>query len=806
MQRKHLCIHGHFYQPPRENPWLNKVELQDSAYPYHDWNHRINAECYARNGASRIINGEGQIVDILNNYSYMSFNFGPTLLSWMELESPQTYEMIIEADKVSQRRFSGHGSAMAQVYNHIIMPLANDRDKETQVRWGIEDFIKRFGRYPEGMWLSETAVDTATLETLAFHDIKFTILSPFQASHFRKIGDADWEDAVAGSIDPKKVYKCQLPSGRSINLFFYNGAVSQEVAFDGLLNSGERFANRLKIDFTDEDKPQLVHIATDGESYGHHHQYGEMALSYCLYMLEEEPDIELTIYGEYLERFPPEYEVMIAEGSSWSCDHGVERWKSNCGCNTGGHPGWKQDWRGPLREAFDWLRDELILLFEREMGEYDSDPWELRNDYIHVITNRSKENNEIFLAKWFEKKLDDRDKVKILSLLEMQYHSLLMYTSCGWFFDEVSGLETVQDILYAARAIQLAEEFPENRLEQHFLQRLEGAPSNLPEIGNSARVYKKFVRPMMVDLIRVGAHYAIASLFENFPSEMKLFNFKAVTRFRDFIREGKHKMVIGHTAFQSNITLEQVEISFAMLHLGELNLYGGVREFSGLEALDQLHRKIKECFRKNDIPEIFSLMDYYFGSHTYSFWHLFKDEQNAILSTVMQDVLENTEGVVYRMYEDNVPILKALKSLHLTIPHQLKVPVDLALNTKLGHLIKEEHMDMVRIKELLESATALAADLDLVSLNYLTAAKVTRLMRELADHPFETEKLENLVEFLAIIEKSPIQPEYWEAQNIAFRLKNEGLLPSTSGEPHLTQNSRLLRRYDELSQKLNISV
>jgi hypothetical protein len=656
------------------------------------------------------------------------------------------------------------------------------------------------------MWLSETAVDTATLETLAFHDIKFTILSPFQARRFRKIGDADWEDAAAGSIDPKKVYKCQLPSGRSINLFFYNGAVSQEVAFDGLLNSGERFANRLKMDFTDEDKPQLVHIATDGESYGHHHQYGEMALSYCLYMLEEEHDIELTIYGEYLERFPPEFEVMITEGSSWSCDHGVERWKSNCGCNTGGHPGWKQDWRGPLREAFDWLRDELILLFEREMGEYDSDPWELRNDYIQVITNRSKENNENFLAKWFGKNLDDRDKVKILSLLEMQYHSLLMYTSCGWFFDEVSGLETVQDILYAARAIQLAEEFPENRLEQHFLRRLECAPSNLQEVGNSARVYEKFVRPMTVDLVRVGAHYAIASLFENFPSEMKLFNFKAVTRFRDFIREGKHKMVIGHTAFQSNITLEQVEISFAMLHLGELNLYGGVREFSGLEALDQLHTKIKECFRKNDIPEIFSLMDYYFGSHTYSFWHLFKDEQNAVLSTVMQDVLENTEGVVYRMYEDNVPILKALKSLHLTIPHQLKVPVDLALNTKLGHLIKEERMDMVRIKELLESATALAADLDLLSLNYLTAAKVTLLMRELADHPFEAEKLEKLVEFLAIIEKSPIQPEYWEAQNIAFRLKNEGLLPSTSGEPHLTQNSRLLRLYDELSQKLNISV
>lgn len=805
MQKRHLCIHGHFYQPPRENPWLNKIEIQDSAYPYHDWNHRINAECYARNSAARIINGDGKIVDILNNYSYMSFNFGPTLLSWIELEAPRTYNAILGADKESQKRFSGHGSAIAQVYNHIIMPLANQKDKETQVIWGIEDFIQRFGRYPEGMWLSETAVDTATLEVLAYHDIKFTVLSPFQAKCFRKLGDSQWEDVSKGTIDPRNVYQCHLPSGRSISLFFYDGHVSKEVAFNALLNSGEEFASRLVSSFSDEDKPQLVHIATDGESYGHHHQYGEMALSYCLSLLEEEEEIELTVYGEYLEKFPPEYEVAIIEESSWSCNHGVERWKSDCGCNTGGNEGWTQAWRGPLRDAFDWLRDQLTVLYEEELAVYDLNPWELRNGYIHIVSNRSRESIEAFLRKWFDKRLHESEKIKILSLLEMQYHCMLMYTSCGWFFDEVSGLETVQDILYAARAIQLAEKFHPGKYEKELLLRLEKCPSNIEDLDHAANAYEKYVRPTVVDLVRVGAHYAIASLFENFPQEMKLFNFRAMTRFRDFVKEGKHKLIIGHTTFQSNITLEQVEISFAMLHLGELNLYGGVREYISAEALDHLHRNIKESFRKNDIPEIFSQLDHYFGSHTYSFWHLFKDEQQAVISLVMQGVLANTAVNIYRMYEDNSPILRALKTLNLSIPHQLKVPVDLAINTTLTNILKEEPLDLEKFTQLLESANDLDAELDLVSLNFLTEARATQMMRDLAENPFEINLLERVIAFVNLIETSTISPEYWEAQNIAFDLKSHALLP-TGKINYPTHHGRLIKLYDELSQKLNMAI
>ena len=351
---RYICIHGHFYQPPRENPWLEAVEVQDSAAPYHDWNERINRECYAPNTRSRFVDSSGRIINLLNNYAWMSFNFGPTLLSWMETEAPQVLQGIIEGDKLSRERRHGHGNALAQVYNHLIMPLASERDKHTQVLWGIADFRRRFGHDPEGMWLPETAVDLASLEALAAAGIRFTILSPAQAKRWRKLGDngdKDWP-AANGGIDPSRAYLCRLPSGKSISLFFYDGNVSRNVAFDRLLDRGEKFLERLREGF-DDSRPhaQLMHIATDGESYGHHHPHGDMALAYVHFKINGDPDIKLTNYGEFLELHPPEWEVEIHENSSWSCGHGIERWRSNCGCGMG--RGWHQEWRGPLRQALD---------------------------------------------------------------------------------------------------------------------------------------------------------------------------------------------------------------------------------------------------------------------------------------------------------------------------------------------------------------------------------------------------------------------------------------------------------------------
>jgi alpha-amylase/alpha-mannosidase (GH57 family) len=807
MTKKYICLHGHFYQPPRENPWLNFVEIQDSAYPYHDWNHRINAECYARNGASRILDEQGRIQHIINNYSMMSFNMGPTLLAWMESEAPETYKDILQADKDSRERFSGHGSALAQAYNHMIMPLANPRDQETQVIWGIEDFKSRFGRFPEGMWCGETAINTDTLEVMAKHGIKFTILSPYQAKRTRKIGEKKWMDATDAKVDPRKAYVCNLPSGNSIYLFFYDGPASQGVAFEGLLENGGKFANRLMDIFSDEDEVQLANIATDGESYGHHHRYGEMALSYCLDWLDKRDDVELTVYGEFLEKFPVEYEAEIIENSSWSCYHGVERWRSNCGCNTGGNQGWHQKWREPLRGAFDWVREKLIPLYEREMQGFSDDPWRVRNRYIQVVLDRSKENIQKFLRNNIEKELTEDDTVKILRLLEMQYNSMLMYTSCGWFFDEVTGIESMQDIFYATRALQLAEKATGENYEGEFEALLEKAPSNDKKFGTAAEAFRQVVKPMKVDMLRVGAHYAVASLFKDFPEEYDLYNFVAKTQSRKYYEAGKYKLLVGRTIFQSDYTFTKVDIAYAVLHLGEHQLYGGVREYLGKDAYQKLSEEIVESFHKSDIYEIFNIMDKNFGSHKYSFWHLFRDEQRAIMELVLDSTLKNTEGMIAQMYEDNYHLLQVFKEINMKVPKHLKTTIDMAINARLMNQLEGEDFDIEDFRRLLEAAMRVDAELDLVSLNFTTDEKVNNLMRQLRENLYDDQLLTTVLDLIKLINTCNIKPEYWEAQNIAFSIKNhelENLIAENDGTSSDAENR--LRAYKKLFENLNINV
>jgi len=500
---RYVCIHGHFYQPPRENPWLGNIELQESAHPFHDWNERVAAECYAPNAASPLLNGENEKIATVNNYARISFNFGPTLLCWIEEHRPDLYRSILEADRLSRERFSGHGSAIAQVFNHMIMPLANPRDKTTQVCWAIKDFQKRFERDPEGMWLPETAVDLDTLETLAKAGIRFTILSPHQATRVKEIGRGGWRDVSGSRIDASAVYLCYLPSGRSINLFFYNGLVSTDVAFGGLLHSGDLFARRLLEAFGEENgRAQLVHIATDGETYGHHRRYGDMALAACLTAIESSRAARLTNYGEYLEKHPANHAVEIVENSSWSCAHGVERWRSDCGCHTGAHPGWTQAWREPLRQAMDWLRDELAALYEKEAALYLSDPWKARNDYIGVVLDRSAKSVERFLKRHAAAGVGSREKEKIIKLLELQRYAMLIFTSCGWFFDDIAGLEAAQVMRYAARAMELAREINGSDLEADYLRILAKAPSNLHE--NGAKVYELLVKPARMKAVSVS--------------------------------------------------------------------------------------------------------------------------------------------------------------------------------------------------------------------------------------------------------------------------------------------------------------
>src|SRR4051812_24024308 len=554
---KYVCIHGHFYQPPRENPWLEYVEVQDSAAPYHDWNERITAECYGRNATARILNPEGRIERIVNNYSRISFNFGPTLLSWMRDQIPWVHEAIVEADKVSRHHFSGHGSAIAQVYNRMILPLANDRDKYTQGLWGIRDFEWRFGRMPEAMWLSETAADIDTLDTLARAGIKYTVLSPYQASRTREIGKRSWRDVNGGKIDPTRPYKVNLHWGRSISVFFYDGPVSRAVAFERLLDSGEKLAGRMMSIFNDARAwNQLAHIATDGESYGHHHWRGEMALAYALQHIANNKLAKLTNYGEFLEKNPPTHEAQIHEKSAWSCSHGVGRWMANCGCNSGGHGNWSQEWRGPLRVALDWLRDALAPLYESKAAELLAHPWEARDDYISVILDRTEENREKFFQRQATRALSADEKVTVLKLMEIQRHAMLMYTSCGWFFDELSGIETVQVIQYAGRAVQLAEELFGLPVEPGFTERLAFAHSNLPEHGNGADIYRSFVKPTMVDVPKFAAHYAISSLFEAYPDDTALYCYSIQRQDYQVLEAGKLRLALGRAIFTSDVTQE----------------------------------------------------------------------------------------------------------------------------------------------------------------------------------------------------------------------------------------------------------
>ena len=514
-----ICIHGHFYQPPRENPWLEAVEVQDSAYPYHDWNERITAECYAPNAAARILDGEARIRRIINNYSRISFNFGPTLLAWLEKREPQVYQAVIAADQRSQERFGGHGSAIAQAYNHLILPLASHRDRRTQIGWGIRDFAHRFGRRPEGMWLPETAVDLVTLDLLAEQGIAFTILAPRQARAVRAVGGAAWVDAAEG-LDTRVPYRCRLPSGRSIALFFYDGAIARAVAFERLLAGGEGFVDRLLSALGDggggdREGGRLVHVATDGETYGHHHRHGEMALAWALEYLEErgaEHGVALTNYGQFLEGHPPVHEVEIVENTSWSCVHGVERWRGDCGCQAGGEPGWNQGWRRPLRDALDWLRDSTAPRFEEMARTLLADPWAARDDYVAVVLDRSPESVERFFARHQARPLDPAERTWALDLLELQRHALLMYTSCGWFFNDLAGIETVQVLQYAGRALQLARSQLGLDLEAGFLDRLAAARSNRPEQGDGRAIFERAVRPAQVGAPTVGPPDDLSSI------------------------------------------------------------------------------------------------------------------------------------------------------------------------------------------------------------------------------------------------------------------------------------------------------
>ncbi|MGE5308407.1 MAG: DUF3536 domain-containing protein [Deltaproteobacteria bacterium] len=765
---KHICIHGHFYQPPRENPWLEEVELQDSAYPYHDWNARICAQCYGPNTDSRILNYERKIIDIVCNYNKISFNFGPTLLLWMQLHEPEIYNAIIEADRNSRKNFSGHGAALAQCYNHMIMPLANERDRVTQVKWGKEDFVFRFGRQPEGMWLPETAVDTPTLELLAGEGFKFTILSPTQAKACRRIGADRWEDASGGRIDTRKPYLCRLPSGKSIVLFFYNGPVSQSIAFSNMLDNGEHFAKSLSANFSEDGEDQIVSIATDGESYGHHHPFGDMALAYCLYFLETNKLGNITVYGQFLERNPPQHEVQVFEASSWSCFHGVERWRGNCGCNSGMHREWNQSWRAPLRGAMDWLRDNIARIYENCAGEYVQDPWALRNDYIHVILDRSTQNVNRFLFEHTGRELAHDDKVRLLKLLEMQRAAMLMYTSCGWFFDEISGVETVQVLMYAARALQIAGEMSGMDLEHVFMELLERAPSNLREYQTGKAVYEKLVRPAVLDFKRVGAHYAISLLFKEYPKISRLYSFTVDNLVLDLHEVGRQRMALGKAHIRSNVHWEEGTINYCVLHIGEHNVFGVVRQDMEEAAFLRFRQELSEAFQRGDISQTIQLMQKHFPSDNYTLWHLFKDEQREILNKILDSSIRELETALRQINEHHFSIIQVMKQMNVPLPKIMENTEEILLNKDILNEMAKPDTDPARLDANVKKALEWKFSIDRLTLGFITGRKIDGMMREWSRHPQEVELLRRAEALLKVVKPLGMTLELGKSQNIYF--------------------------------------
>lgn len=746
--RRFVCIHGHFYQPPRENAWLERIERQESARPYHDWNERIDAECYGPNVRARVLDGEDHVVSMVNNFEKLSFNVGPTLMSWMQLRAPQTYERILAADLASVKAL-GHGSAIAQAYNHMIMPLASERDRRTQVRWGIADFKHRFKRLPEGMWLPETAACKASLQALADEGIKFTILAPRQAQTVQRHGSSVVSPVSELGLDTRRPYRVALAGERSITAFFYDGGISQAVAFERLLANGDHFASRLMGGFSGRaDGPELVHIATDGETYGHHHRFGEMALAYALRRFERDPSVTLTNYAAFLAAHPATDVATIVENSSWSCAHGVGRWSADCGCKTSAEK--NQAWRGPLRESLDWLRDQLDLHFERAAEPVLRDPWAARDGFIAVILDRSEASVRAFLAEHLRPGAPAGSERLAIELLELQRQRMLMFTSCGWFFDDVSGIETLQILQYAARAAELARATGGPDLEPELLKRLTFAQSTTPGSPTGRDVYERHVAPTKVDAARVAATFAVTSLFGIAPVEAPAFEVEE----RE-VRSAKHedhRLATGRILVKSAITGSVERYNFAVLHTSGPSVRGGLRVMSEerFERDDDEPERWLALFEEETGDAVAAHIERELPIRIESLRALPVDERVLVVERILAHAVRVAESAYRQVFTGNAALLTELAATGVRPPRALTAATRVVLESDLLRAVRRDPPDSRALRNLLAEARAENVLFDEQVFGFELGLAMARTRAQLIADPTNDSALGRLIDLVEI--------------------------------------------------------
>ncbi len=798
---KYICIHGHFYQPPRENPWLDIIERQESAYPYHDWNQRIDAECYTPNTAARILDGEQFIIDVVNNYEYISFNFGPTLMRWLERNSPSTYRKIIEADTASMHRNNGHGNAIAQVYNHIIMPLATRKDKEIQVRWAIEDFRYHFHRDPEGMWLAETAVDIETLEVLADYGIKFTILSPYQAKRWRRLGDKKWKD-VQGGIDGRYPYLCRLPGGKSIILFFYDGPIAQDLAFGGLLNSGEALYRRLvavaNAPVLEGMESVLVNVATDGETYGHHHKFGEMGLAYALRRAMDNREVKITNYAAFLEMFPPQLEVEIWENTSWSCAHGVERWRNDCGCKVGAGDGrWNQKWRAPLRESMDFLRKKTDEILSERLKKY-GDPDSLLLDYVDLILR--PHTREEWLREKIGRELTKKERIELFTLLEAGKYSLFIFTSCAWFFDEISGIEPVQVLSYAVRCIELLESLGYGGIEDEYLAILSKAKSNIPEFQDGAWIYHNFAKTRRSGLKEISAHFAIYNTF--IPAEertQRIYTYTVDNEefYRDMFND--YQICVGRLRVSFIPTEMEKSYEYAVLYTGAHDVRCSLKEKFDDVLFDAFITTVSDVFKGHNLTELIRSMDNYFGKAYYGMDIVLMDERQKILDQIVRETLVHFEETFESLFDAYQMFFQGLRELNYSLPFGLTVVIQRVLNRRLKQLLSRRSLDddtYSQVVSVLSEMERYEVSLEIGQIK----DRIEDILDDLTDRlrvEIDREVLSDLLKLMDILDRVKIQVNLWDIQNVFIQYNKEHrdkILPD------------LMVLWQELGKKIRVRV